>query len=83
MFAVPEKDMAAYEQMRAELEQEYWGKWALIQDENFVQAFDEFEEAIEAALDWFEGSQYHIRQVGIETEVRPSFTSYDAMSQSA
>ena len=78
MPELPEKDMAAYERMRAALEKDYWGQWALIADEGLVDTFDEFEEAIEAADQWFGNDPCHIRQVGVESEVKPSYLLIDS-----
>ena len=78
MRELPEKDMAAYERLRESLEKEHWGQWALIADEGLVDTFDEFEEAIEAADKWFGSDPCHIRQVGVEGEIQPSFLLIDS-----
>ncbi len=60
------REMAAYEEMRAELEAEHLGKWVIVRDRELVDVYETFEEAAEAAIARFGRGPYHIREVGDE-----------------
>ena len=64
------QDMAAYDAMKAELEQNHLGQWVLIHDEGLVGTYDTFHAAAEVALAKFGAGPYHIRKVGDE-EAQP------------
>ncbi len=57
-------DIAAFERMRLKLEAEQNGSWVLFRHGQFVEAFEDFEQAATAAVDRFDTGPYLIRQVG-------------------
>ena len=69
MPASLEENMAVYEKLRAELEQEHRDQWVLIYDLNVIGIFATFEEAALRAADNFGRGPYHIRQIGVDIEL--------------
>ena len=59
-----EREIEAYEVMRAELEQEYFDKWVVLHDMKVAGAFDSSEECVQFAIEKFGRGPYLIRQVG-------------------
>jgi hypothetical protein len=59
-----EEDIRAYEERRADLEQQYSGKFVVFQSGKLVGAFDDFDSADKAALRDFGDSPVLIRKVG-------------------
>ena len=59
-------EMAAYDEMRAELEAEHLGKWVIVRNRELVDIYETFEDAAEAAISRFGRGPYHIREVGDE-----------------
>ena len=64
------KDIAAYEQMKAELLQHYNGKFDVFHDGQFQGSFDPFHNAAREAVKRFRDTPFLIRQVGAP-EVMP------------
>ncbi len=64
-------DIAAYAEMRQELELDHMGKWVVIFDRELVGTFDEFQNAAKVAIGRFGRGPYHIRKVGPETISMP------------
>ena len=64
------REMAAYEEMRAELEAEHLGKWVIVRNRELVGVFETFEDAAEAAIARFGSGPYHIREVGHERVIQ-------------
>ena len=60
------REMAAYDEMRAELEAEHLGKWVIVRNRELVDIYETFEDAAEAAIARFGRGPYHIREVGDE-----------------
>jgi hypothetical protein len=60
------REMAAYDEMRTELEEAHLGKWVIVRDRELVDVYETFEEAAEAAIARFGRGPYHIREVGDE-----------------
>ena len=50
MPATLDENIAAYDAMRDHLELEYFGKWVVFYDEEFVGSYDESEDAAHAAI---------------------------------
>ncbi|MYC35044.1 MAG: hypothetical protein F4X64_17985 [Chloroflexi bacterium] len=73
MPATLDENIAAYEKMKAYLEAEHFGKWALFYDEEFIDSYDEFEDAGYEAIKRFGLGPYHIRQVGVKRVIRLPF----------
>ena len=57
-------EIAAYERMQTELELDYFGKWAVVRDEQLFGVYDTFDEAADAAIRNFGRGPYLIREVG-------------------
>ena len=70
MPATLDENIAAYEKMKDYLENEYFGKWVLFYDEEFVGSFSEFEDAAQEAMNRFGRGPYLIRQPGIRRVIR-------------
>ena len=64
MPATLDENIAAYDAMRDHLELEYFGKWVVFYDEEFVGSYDESEDAAYAAIECYDRGPYLIRQVG-------------------
>ena len=64
MPATLDENIAAYDAMRDHLELEYFGKWVVFYDEEFVGSYDESEDAAYAAIERYDRGPYLIRQVG-------------------
>jgi hypothetical protein len=62
-----EKEIAAYEAKREEMERHYKGKFVIFHEEDFVGAFDSFNAAAAEAVRLFGRGPYLIRQVGVTT----------------
>lgn len=67
-----DKELAAYEKMRAELEAEHMAKWVLIQGGTLVGVFDSMEAAAQDAVPRFGRGPYLIRQVGAPPVTLPA-----------
>jgi hypothetical protein len=57
-------DIAAFDRMRADLEDNHHNEWVVFYQGQFVDAFIDFEAAATAAVDRFDTGPYLIRQVG-------------------
>lgn len=57
-------DIAAFEQMQAELEAGHLHEWALVYDGALINTFPDFESAAEFATERFGHGPYLIRQIG-------------------
>lgn len=63
-----DKNIAAYEKLKQQLEAEHMGKWILLVNGKQVSIYDNFETAAEDAVKKFGAGPYLIRQIG-ETSV--------------
>jgi hypothetical protein len=66
------KDIAAYNEKRADLELNYSGKWTVFHDGELVGLFDQFEVAADEAVRRFGAGPFLIRQVGAPPVVLPA-----------
>ncbi|MGZ3276455.1 MAG: hypothetical protein ACXU82_18010 [Caulobacteraceae bacterium] len=57
-------DIAAFEEMKADLEAQHLGEWVIFHHGRYVEAFADFQSAATAAVDRFDLGPYLIRQVG-------------------
>ncbi len=73
MPATLDENIAAYDAMRDHLELEYFGKWVVFYDEEFVGSYDESEDAAYAAIERYDRGPFLIRQVGALRVIRPPF----------
>lgn len=65
-MSVLRDDIAAFDQMRTELEAKHANAWVVFHRGQFVDAFPDFEAAASVAVDRFDAGPYLIRQVGAE-----------------
>lgn len=63
-MGVLKDDIAAFEQMRKDLEARHLKAWVVFHQGRFEGVFPDFESAAESALDRFDRGPYLIRQVG-------------------
>ena len=59
-----DEEIAAYDRMRDDLEREHFGRWVVVRDERLFNAFDDFQDAADAAVRNFGRGPYLIRRVG-------------------
>ena len=57
-------DIAAFDRMKADLEDQHRNEWVVFYRGEFVDAFADFEAAATAAVERFDAGPYLIRQVG-------------------
>lgn len=65
-MALLQKDIAAFDLMRAELESKFDKQWVVFQGGRFIGAYAGFEAAAAAAVAQFDPGPYLIRQVGAQ-----------------
>ena len=73
MPATLDENIAAYDAMRDHLELEYFGKWVVFYNEEFVGSYDESQDAAYAAIERYDRGPYLIRQVGALRVIRLPF----------
>jgi hypothetical protein len=71
-----DREIAAYETMRADLENRHMGEWALVFNENLVGVYPSFDEAAQVAVREFGRGPYLIRQVGAPPVTIPASVLY-------
>jgi hypothetical protein len=71
-----DRNIAAFEKMRAELEKHHNGKWVLFHDEELIGTFDSFDHAASEAVRRFGRGPYLIRQVGAPPITLPASVLY-------
>jgi hypothetical protein len=71
-----DREIAAYEIMRSELENQHMGKWVLVSGENLIDVFSSFDEAARDAVQKFGRGPYLIRQVGAPPITMPASVVY-------
>ena len=79
MPATLDENIAVYDSIRERLEQEYFGQWVVFYDREFVDNYDEFEDAAEVAITRFGRGPYLIRQVGEQPIPLPASVLYGGM----
>ena len=65
-----QKELALYAKKQAEFEKHHDGKFVLIHDEDFIGAFDTFDNAAKEAIKLFGDGPYLIRQVGMDYSIK-------------
>ena len=73
-----EAEIAAYDEMREELEAKHTGKWVLFHGRQLISLYDTFEAVAEDAVRRFGRGPYLIRQVGAPPVVLPASVMYHA-----
>ena len=63
-MATLEENVAAYEQMREELEKRHMHQWVVIYGEDLVGVFPDFQKAADLAVTRFGPGPYHIKKIG-------------------
>lgn len=71
-----DKDIAAYETRRQELETQHMGKWVVFYGAEMVSLYDSFELAAEDAVRRFGRGPYLIRQIGAPPITLPASVMY-------
>ena len=61
--ATLEQNIAAYERMREQLEVEHMGQWVVVDNEQLINAFDDFQDAADLVIEKI-GPGCLLRQVG-------------------
>ena len=59
-----DRQIAAYDSQREQLERDYHGRWVVFHDESLLGDYASYEDAITAAMRKFGRGPYLIRQVG-------------------
>jgi hypothetical protein len=70
------QEIAAFDAMRAELERDHKGQWALVHDRQFVGAYESFDHAAAEAVAKFGRGPFLIRQVGAPPATLPASVMY-------
>jgi len=71
------KDIAAFDRMKAELQQHYTGKFVVFHGGEFQGSFDNFDGAARDAVKRFRDSPFLIRQVGaLEVSPMPASVAF-------
>ncbi len=71
-----DREIAAYQNMRSELESKHMGEWVLVHDEKLIGLFASFEAAAGIAVEKFGRGPYLIRQVGAPPVTLPASVAY-------
>jgi hypothetical protein len=71
-----DREIAAYETMRAELENQHMGEWILVSGEKLIGVFSSFDETAREAVQRFGRGPYLIRQVGAPPITMPASVVY-------
>lgn len=70
-------ELAAYEEMRPDLEAHHMGKWVLVHDRKLVGTYDTFDSAAQDAVAKFGRGPYLIRQIGAPPITLPASVMYE------
>ena len=73
-------DIAAYEEMRGQLEIEHTGKWVLFRERQLISIHPTFEATAQEAVNRYGRGPYLIRQVGAPPLVLPASVMYPLMN---
>jgi hypothetical protein len=71
-----DREISAYETMRADLENHHMGEWVLIFGEHLIGVFPTLDDAAQVAVKRFGRGPYLIRQVGAPPIVVPASVMY-------
>jgi hypothetical protein len=71
-----DREIAAYETMRADLENHHMGDWALVFNEKLIGIYPTFDETAQVAVREFGRGPYLIRQVGAPPITMPASVVY-------
>jgi hypothetical protein len=71
-----DKEIAAYEKFRTDLEAHKMGRWVLVHSEQVIGDYDSFDAAAKDAVLKFGRGPYLIRQVGASSITLPASVAY-------
>ncbi|MYA95550.1 MAG: hypothetical protein F4X91_03970 [Nitrospinae bacterium] len=71
-MGILDKEIAAFEKMREQLEAEHFGKWVLFYKKDMIGTFDSFNDAAQEAAKRFGEGPYLIRQIGSRSQSLPA-----------
>lgn len=72
-----DREIAAYETMRADLENRHMNQWVLVFNQELVGVFPTFDEAAQLAVQKYGRGPYLIRQVGAPPITMPASVIYN------
>jgi hypothetical protein len=72
-----DREIAAYETMRADLENRHMGEWVLVFNEKLIGLYPSFDEAAQVAVRDYGRGPYLIRQVGAPPVTMPASVVYN------
>ena len=72
-----DREIAAYETMRADLENRHMGEWVLVKDETLIGVYPSFDDAAQIAVQKFGRGPYLIRQVGEPPFTMPASVAFN------
>lgn len=72
-----DKELAAYETLRSELEAHHMGEWIVMRDGKLIGTYGSFENAASDAVSRFGRGPYLIRQVGAPPVTLPASVMYN------
>ena len=71
-----DKELTAYERMRADFEAHHMGEWVVLHDEKLVGVYPSFDAAAQDAVARFGRGPYLIKQVGAPPITLPASVAY-------
>ena len=71
-----DREIAAYDAMRASLENEHMGQWVVVREEQLVGLYPSFEDAARVAVERFGRGPYLIRKIGAAPVALPASVVY-------
>ncbi len=71
-----DREIAAYDAMRSDLENAHMGEWVVVHDGGLIGAFPSFDHAADFAVREFGRGPYLIRQVGVPPMTMPASVMY-------
>lgn len=74
-----DREIAAFERIRDDLERHHNGKWVIVRDGKLVDAFDSIDSAAQEAVRRFGRGPYLIRKVGAPPATLPASVLYRPM----
>jgi hypothetical protein len=72
-----DREIAAFDALRADLENHHMGEWALVFDGRLIDVFPSFDAAAQLAVRDFGRGPYLIRQVGAPPVTMPASIAYN------
>ncbi len=72
-----DREIAAYETMRADLENRHMGEWVLVFNQSLIGVFPSLDDAAQVAVREFGRGPYLIRQIGAPPFVMPASVAFN------